>query len=407
MAVALGCGLLIGVERERRKGEGPSRSAAGVRSFAVASLAGAIAQALGEPLLVVAGALLVAALAVLSHWRSDREDPGFTTELALFATYLLGVTAVRDPTLAAAGAATIAILLAARARLHRFSRTTLRDSEIRDGLILAGAALVVLPLVPARSIEWLAGVNPRALWGLVVLLLALQAAGYVAMRIAGPRVGLALSGLASGFVSSTATFAAMGARARVDPELGRAAVGGALVSNVATLVQLGLVTLTVAPALLAAIWPIYAAGALAAVAGAALATLRPSSAAPSPPLLDRVFDVRGSLAFAAVLTGVTMLSASIGERFGSVAVIAAAALAGTVDVHAAAAAVGVLVQSGRALVEDGGLPIALAFSTNTASKLIAAWIGGGPRFVAAVLPGLLGLLAVVWASWWWFVRPGL
>ncbi len=401
MAVALGCGLLIGVERERRKGEGPTRNSAGVRTFAVTSLAGAIAQALGEPLLVAAGGVLVLALAVLGHWRSDRRDPGFTTELALFVTYLLGVTAVRDATLAAAGAATVAILLAARSRLHQFSRTTLREAEVRDALILAGAALIVLPLVPAKPIDWLAGVNPRALWGLVVLLLALQAAGYVAMRVSGARVGLALSGLASGFVSSTATFAAMGARSRADPGLLRAAVGGALVSNVATLLQLGLVTITVSRELMASVWPVYAAGAVAAVAGAALATLRPSSAAAKPPLLDRVFHVRGSLAFAAVLTGVTMLAAIAGERFGAAAVIAAAAIAGTVDVHAAAAAVGVLVHSGNVAVSDGGLPLALAFSTNTVSKLIAAWVGGGPRFVVAVLPGLIGLLAVVWASWWW------
>ena len=401
MAVALGCGLLIGVERERRKGRGPTRNSAGIRTFAVASLAGAIAQALGEPLLVAVGAVLVLALAVVGHWRSDPRDPGFTTELALFVTYLLGVTAVRDATLAAGGAATVAILLASRSRLHQFSRTTLREAEVRDALILAGAALIVLPLVPARSIDWLAGVNPRALWGLVVLLLALQAAGYVAMRVSGPRIGLALSGLASGFVSSTATFAAMGARSRADPDLQRAAVGGALVSNVATLLQLALVTLTVSPALLASVWPVYVAGALAAIAGAALSTLRPASAAAKPPLLDRVFDVRGALAFAALLTGVTTLAAVVGERFGSTAVVAAAAIAGTVDVHAAAAAMAVLVESGRVALADGGLPIAVAFSTNTASKLIAAWVGGGPRFALAVMPGLAGLLAVVWASWRW------
>ena len=46
LASALGCGLLVGVERERRKGEGPFRSLAGVRSFALASLAGASADGL-------------------------------------------------------------------------------------------------------------------------------------------------------------------------------------------------------------------------------------------------------------------------------------------------------------------------------------------------------------------------
>ena len=42
LAVALGIGLLIGTERERRKGTGPQRSAAGLRTFTLASLIGAV-----------------------------------------------------------------------------------------------------------------------------------------------------------------------------------------------------------------------------------------------------------------------------------------------------------------------------------------------------------------------------
>ena len=39
LAVALGCGLLVGIERERRKGSGPNRAFAGLRTFAVTSVA--------------------------------------------------------------------------------------------------------------------------------------------------------------------------------------------------------------------------------------------------------------------------------------------------------------------------------------------------------------------------------
>lgn len=401
LGVALGCGLLIGVERERRKGHGVTRAPAGVRTFAVTALAGAFAQALDEPLLVAAGAVLVLVLSAISHWKSTSPDPGMTTELALFVTFLLGVTAMRNAAFAAGGAAAVTILLAARHGLHRFSTRTLRESELRDGLILAGAALIVLPLVPAQQIEWLAGFNPRTMWRLVVLLLILQAAGYVAMRLAGPRVGLSLSGLASGFVSSTATFAAMGARARTDAGLSRAAVAGALISNVSTIMQLALVTLTVSPAMLRALWPVYLAGGAAAIAGAAMATLRPSIEDPRPPLLERVFDLWRSLAFAAVLTGVTALAAFAGDRFGTSAVAGAAALAGFVDVHAATASVATLVQSERMPLAASALPVMLAFTTNTASKLAAAWAGGGLPFAAKVMPGTLLLLGVVWGSWWW------
>jgi len=213
LGAALGAGLLIGIERERRKGAGPRRSPAGVRTFTLASLAGAIAQSMAQPWLVAIGALLIAALAAISYWRDRSDDPGITTELALFVTYLLGVTAMHNPAVGAGAAVVVACLLAARSHLHDFSIEVLTSAELRDALLFAAAALVVLPLLPEQPITWLPSVNPRKLWGLVVLFMALQGVGYATSRLFGTRLGLALSGLVAGFVSSTATIASLGTRA--------------------------------------------------------------------------------------------------------------------------------------------------------------------------------------------------
>ena len=56
LASALGCGLLMGIERERRKGSAPHRALAGVRSFTLASLSGAAAALSGSVALLGAGA---------------------------------------------------------------------------------------------------------------------------------------------------------------------------------------------------------------------------------------------------------------------------------------------------------------------------------------------------------------
>lgn len=399
LAVAVGCGLLIGIERERRKGTGATRAPAGIRTFTLTALAGAIGQLLAQPLLMAAGALLLIALSTVHAWRERSRDPGITTELALFATFLLGATAANDPALAGGAAAVVAILLAARNRLHRFSTQVLAEHELRDGLILAGAALVVLPLMPDQALPWLGALNPRALWRLVVLLLVLQAAGYVALRTMGAKIGLALSGLAAGFVSSTATFAAMGAQAAARPELARACAGGALFSNLATIAQLALVMAAVSSAVLEQTWPILILGAASAAAGALLTALRSRNLTTSTSMPHQVFNLVRSLGFAALIGGLTVLVAGIGDHFGARAALTSAMLSGFVDVHAAVASVCAMVERQAIAAPQSAVPVLLAFSANTLSKLIAAWVSGGIGFALRVLPGLAGVVLTLWGGW--------
>jgi uncharacterized membrane protein (DUF4010 family) len=215
LAVALGIGLVIGAERERRKGEGPSRRGAGIRTFAIVALLGGIVAMLDSEALLVVGALLVGAIAVVAYWLGDREDPGFTSEVTIVLTYCLGALAEHAP-------------------LHRISRNVLTDDELRDALLFAVAAMVVLPLLPNRTVGPFGVLNPFTLWRLVVVLMAMSGAGYIAQRTLGPRYGLALAGLGGGFVSSSATIAAMGTRARADPDVLRPAVAGAAASTTTT-----------------------------------------------------------------------------------------------------------------------------------------------------------------------------
>ena len=101
LATALGCGLLIGTERERRKGRGAGREPAGIRTFAVASLGGALAVMTGGAWLLVAAVLVVGALTTAAYLRSRETDPGITTEIALLVTVMLGGLAVEELLIAA------------------------------------------------------------------------------------------------------------------------------------------------------------------------------------------------------------------------------------------------------------------------------------------------------------------
>ncbi len=400
-AAALGAGLLIGIERERRKGQGPSRALAGVRTFTLVTVAGAGAHATGEPALVYAGAALVVLLAAISYWRDRSRDPGVTTEVTLFVAYLLGVIAMTQPALAAGSAVVITALLASRGTLHRFSVSVLTAQELRDGLLFCGAALVILPLLPERTGWWPGGLNPRRLWSVVVVFMALQAVGYIALRVAGPRLGLALTGFASGLVSSTTTVATMGLRARQQPSLLWACVSGALFSSVTTVLLLAVVVLAVDTAAFRSLGLSLLAGTLTAVAVAMLGLRHQPAHHHDGKPHGRAFNLLHAAGFALVLSAVTMLMSLATQRFGHLAIPVSAALAGFFDVHAAAASTLAMATTAPLPRDELALAVAFAFSTNTVSKLVAAFVAGGARYGLPVTAGLLAIAAAFWAPLFW------
>ena len=401
LALALGLGLLIGVERERRKGTGPTRHFAGVRTFSLVALAGAAAQLVDQPWLTLVAALLVAALAVISHLKDRSPDPGVTTEIALFMTFLLGVLTVDHPTVAAAVGVVVAGLLAARGPLQRFSTKTLSEQEWRDALVLAGSALVILPLAPNQQLAWLGGVNPRTVWLLVVLIMAVQAVGHIALRLFGARLGLPLSGLVAGFVSSTATIAAMGARARKQPELRTACIAAAWFSTVSTALQVMLIALVLQPAALRSLGPAMGCAFAMALALGLAALWRSEAKADHGHVKGRAFSLLQSIGLALLIAGIMAAVAWLQASFGTLAILGATALTGFADLHSASAAVITLLVHGATDSATMLTAVLLAFSTNSVSKIAAAYAAGGARFGSTVSAGLVVVAAAAWLPWGW------
>jgi len=397
-AVALGGGMLIGIERERNKGTGPSRALGGVRTFALTGAGGAFAQVVGQPWLVALGAALIAILIAVSYWRQRSDDPGVTTEIALFITYVLGVGAIEHAQLVSAAFVAVAVLLASKTRLHQFATQVLTEAEMRDGLILASAALIVAPLIPNQELPYLANANPSHLWRLVVLLMALQAVGYIALRAAGARVGLVVAGLASGIVSSTTTMGAMGARARSQPELVSSYAAGAVCSNISSMALLVPVAATIYPPILKVIWPALLAGMGTGLVIAILFARQRIKRDNVQPHTQKVFSIGQAVGFAAVLTALTGAIALATERYGMAAAEIGAALAATVEMQAAVGSLFSLAAGGRLETSGIMLPLLIALSTNAACKALIAFVAGGIAFGLRTSIGLFCTLAAMWAT---------
>lgn len=397
LASAAGCGLLMGIERERRKGDGPDRALAGVRSFTLASLSGAAAALAAMPALVVLGAAFVAALAVVAYARDRSGDPGVTTEIALLLAYLIGVTCARDQLLAAALAVVVTALLALRDALHQFSNQWLQPGEVRSGLVLAALALLVYPLAPDAPL-WHGVLNPKVVVRLVIVLLVIQSLAHLARRLMQARHAVALSAVASGFVSSTATIGSLGMEVRAGHATARAHAGAAVLSCVATMVQIVVVAATVQPQWTTRLWlPALAGGCVAAALGwwgVGLASARPDAGQglrepmhlpPDTPM----FKLRDALLIAALLTGIQVGVHLLTAWQGDAGMLAGALLAALADVHAATAAV--LVQGEPQSPSGPAIAPALmaALLVHAGSKCAVALASGGWRYALAVAPGVL------------------
>lgn len=393
LGTALGVGLLVGAVRERRHPEGGGM--AGLRTHALVALAGAVAFWLGLAVFMVILALLGVFVA-LGYRRSRESDPGLTGEIALLLTGLLGGLAMRAPALAGALGVVVAVLLYAKAPLHKLTRELLSEREIQDGLVLLASALVVLPLVPDRTLGPFGVFNPATLWKLVVLVMAISALGHVALRATGNRWGLAVAGFFAGFVSSTAAIAGFGQRVRETPALLSSAVGAAMLANLASLLLFVPILLAVAPSLVTVLWPELAAGGVVMLAGGLLGLHRGEDAdVPSPTAKTRMFRFGQALLFAAIITGVLFASAALNAWLGPRGAITAAVLAALAELHAAVATIGNLFSGGVLDAEQARWTILGILAASWVAKTAVAWTSGGRAYGLRVCAGLGAAVAAV------------
>jgi uncharacterized membrane protein (DUF4010 family) len=398
-AAALGIGMLIGLERERHKGSGDSRACAGLRTFAITALLGYVAMQVGGALLLGLMALCVALLVTVAYWRSLTDDPGVTSEVALFTVLVLGALCGRAPELAIAIGVVIAGLLTYRQKLHHFANSQLTNAELRDGLLLLITALVVLPLAPDRYIGPYAAINPRTICTLTVLLMLVGAMGHIAVRTLGTHYGYAISAIASGFASSTVTIASMGHRVAREPLNIKVLSAAAILSNLATVIQVGLILGTVDPDLLRSMWGPLLFGIVAtAVYGACLMFPLPARGANEPIKVGGAFSLKLALIVTLTMTAITLVSSAMLSHFGQVGVMLTATFTGFADAHSSTASIASLAKAGLLPFDAIAIPALIAVSSNSLSKCLVAWVSGGWRFAVYVIPGQVLLTLAMWAG---------
>jgi len=405
VAVALIVGLVIGAEREQRLAStvpserGAIHKSAGIRTFTIVSLLGAVGVLLEEPWTLALFGLGVIAAALVAYALNDRTDPGLTSEMALVLTFGLGALAITRPMLSLAIGITTALLLAFRTRIHAVVKDVLSPAELRDALIVAGAALVALPVLPNRAIDPWDVINPFVLWRLVVLILSVHLGAHVARRVFGARWGMAIAGLASGFVSSSATIAAMGGQAKREPTQAKGAIAASTASTVATFLQLFLIVSAASPDLAQHLALPLGAGALVAFAIAGFYAWRAANEKTDNKLPEHAVNLRGAFLFVALVTGVSVLSTAARIAVGDSGVIAMATLAAFADAHASAASVASVEVAGGITESVAVLGVLACLSANSLTKVVLGFTSGTRGYGLQIGAATCAVVAASWIGW--------
>ncbi len=414
IALALGIGLLIGLERGWRAREADDGSrAAGIRTFAISGLMGGIVGAVVERLGgaespgggIAFGLAFIAYSAVIAAFSRDEnraeKTVSATTTIAGMLTFALGTYAMLgDVRIAAAAAVAAAVLLAIRETLHGWVET-ISWVELRSGLVLLTMTFIALPILPDDPIGPFGGVNPREVWLIAIVLAGVSFSGYAAVKHLGQRHGVLLAAAAGGLASSTAVTLATAQRARAGESSPRLLAGGAALASAISFLRVLAIVAAFKPGLLSLLAP--ALGSAAAVAGgfAVIAVYGAKRNAKGEPATGfrNPFDFWSVVGFAALLAATMVVARAASEVFGAAGAVLSAALVGLADVDSVAVSITHL--GPETLAETSAvLAILTAAAANTLSKLaIGAGIGRG-AFAVGLAVMSFGCLAVGGAVLW-------
>lgn len=395
LAAALGCGLLIGLERERHKQRESHPSFAGLRSFALSALLGALCFLFGM-VIGLAGALIIGGIVIFSL-RNQPEDPGITTELAFLMTYFIGAMCLWNIPLAAGLAVLLTIILMAKHSMHDFAGKWIKEAEFRDGLLLLALILIGLPLTPDRPL-WGEVLNPYVILKLLTLILVVQALAHIAKRFLSTKNALMLSSLASGFVSSTATIAQLGLQVRKGEMDAQPNAGAALMSCVSTLVLLLIVVGGVSWAWLKLLLLPSVVGMVILVACAFLLLRKTKPVQELESADSPMFSLKEAVIIAVTLTLIQAGIYALELWLGNAGLLAGTLLASLFEVHAAMA--GVVIQgdpSNTHLI----YALLLGLGAHAVAKSVNAALTGGFKFALYFAPVQLIQMAVLIGLVWW------
>jgi uncharacterized membrane protein (DUF4010 family) len=412
--LAFGLGLLIGVERGWSRRNDPAGSrVAGVRTFGLLGLFGALVGEFAQRTPVVAAVFIAAAAFTLTagYLRNAMANGNVsaTTTIGGILTLAIGLCAgLGHMVLASITTALMMLLLSSRQQLHNWLKA-LSEAEVQAIARFAVISLAILPILPDAALGPLDAWNPHHIWMVVVLVSGLSFAGYMAAKLLGPSRGILATAAAGAIVSSTAVTAALSSHIRRKEGHEAVLIAGIAVASAVMFSRVILLTALLAPFALPAlaILVVPATATSVVCAGWLIWRSRTTEVATAPTFgVRNPFDLWPALLLAILVAVLSLAARWMLSETGEAGLAVALAISGMVDVDSAIITMGGLPAHslpGR----TAGLILAAPIMLNTIVKsAVAVVTAGGNSGWRAAVPLLLSLAAslvtapiLIWMDW--------
>ena len=389
---ALAIGMLVGIERYREP-DLDGRRSAGVRTFAVAALVGAVCHLVNDPLLTAVTFAAVAALLGIGYWRKSQLRLGLTTQFAAILVFWLGYLTFDHELPAVSAGIVLTIVLALKHELHSFVLESVSEREFYDTLKFLAVVFVVYPILPDRDLGPWGFFNPTRIWQLVMLVSGLSYCGYLAMRVLGPGRGLQWSAIVGGIVSTTAVTMSLAQRSRATPDQARVCGVVAVMANAVQFPRLLALAWAVDPGLALRLAPALLVMGSVGLTGAWWLGRRVMRQAPEMALgLSNPFRLLPALQFGLFFVVIFFLVSGGEALFGERGIFVASLLAGLGDASAITLSAASKVAEGSLAADSAEWVVFLAVTTNAVAKWIMAFTSGTRPFAYWLGGGLLTML---------------
>jgi uncharacterized membrane protein (DUF4010 family) len=370
-AVALALGFLVGLERESTKIEQQKLVFGGVRTHPLISLFGfgcGWLYQIGVTFMVPAGLLAMGALTSIAYIAKIKgERYGSTSEVSALLTFITGALAMLvDIWIAMALGVVNAILLSEKAMLETYVER-LNKVEFLATLKFLLVTVIILPVLPNQEYTYFK-LNPTRVWQMVILVSTIGFVGYFLSKRFGERVGLWLSGLLGGIVSSTALTLSVGRLAQKNPDRAGAALQASILASsvmyIRILILIWIINFIFVPMLW---WRLVLLAAIGAGLSVRFGQNTPINVGATVAGLQNPFEIRPAMLFAVLFVFLSIATVLVRQTVGNAGILVLSALVGVSDIDPFILSI---VQSSEADLQVVTTAIIVAMMGNTVAKAL-------------------------------------